>query len=342
MASHPDESRSDPIKFHSSFEPSKSEPSQSIVNSKRHTTRKRKLILEADDLEEKYFHKLSTEKESAERSRISVQDVSISVDKMEDGRTTKAPDDSSQSNVSSTVRLHSDEQPPVHETQTKAEKELDLEKSKRTVFLSNVSTAAIKSRGARKVLLNHVTSCAPTGQEKAVIPLIESIRFRSTAFARNGLPRKAAYVTRDLMDTTTKATNAYVVFSSQNMAREACRRLNGTVVLDRHIRVDSVAHPAIQDHKKCVFVGNLGFVDDDISTKGESDKNKKPTSRGKQMPADVEEGLWREFGKLGKVDNVRVIRDKSTRVGKGIAYVQFEVHDLPTHAASCGTDFFPG
>ena len=100
------------------------------------------------------------------------------------------------------------------------------------------------------------------------------------------------------------------------------------MVLDRHLRVDSVAHPAKQDHRRCVFVGNLGFVDDESSQQAEAGSGKRSKRRA---PADVEEGLWREFGKVGKVENVRVIRDKATRVGKGFAYVQFYV----SHASIC-------
>lgn len=70
--------------------------------------------------------------------------------------------------------------------------------------------------------------------------------------------------------------------------------------MDRHIRVDSVAHPAEQDHKRCIFVGNLDFE-------------------------AQEEKLWRYFASCGKVESVRIIRDSKTNVGKGFAYVQFEV-----------------
>jgi nucleolar protein 12 len=141
------------------------------------------------------------------------------------------------------------------------------------------------------------------------------------------LPKKASFVTQDLMDSTTHATNAYVVFSTKVAAREALK-LNGTVVLGRHLRVDSVAHPAKTDHRRCVFVGNLGFVDDESAVlaaeakEGKDGKKKKPR---KKVPSDIEEGLWREFGKCGTVENVRVVRDSKTRVGKGIAYVQFTV-----------------
>jgi len=92
--------------------------------------------------------------------------------------------------------------------------------------------------------------------------------------------------------------NAYIVFKKSESAR-AAQTLNGTVVLNRHLRVDSVAHPAKQDAKRCVFVGNLDFE-------------------------ASEESLWKHFGQCGKVDNVRIVRDAKTNVGKGIAYVSFE------------------
>jgi nucleolar protein 12 len=123
------------------------------------------------------------------------------------------------------------------------------------------------------------------------------------------------------MDSTTKSTNAYAVYSTKMAAREAVKRLNGTVVLGRHLRVDSVAHPAKVDHRRCVFVGNLGFVDDESkSPNADEDQPKKKN----KPPSDVEEGLWVQFSKAGKVESVRVPRDAKTRVGKGFAYVQFE------------------
>jgi nucleolar protein 12 len=123
------------------------------------------------------------------------------------------------------------------------------------------------------------------------------------------------------MGATTKSSNAYVVYSTAYAAREAAKRLNGTVVLDRHLRVDGVAHPAKTDHRRCVFVGNLGFVDDE-SMLDQGGENERKRSK---IPSDIEEGLWRQFGKAGVVESVRVVRDEKTRVGKGFAYVQFEV-----------------
>lgn len=95
------------------------------------------------------------------------------------------------------------------------------------------------------------------------------------------------------------------------------------------MRVDSLAHPAEIDHKRCVFVGNLSFIDSETPEEDEKTGKKKKV----RAPADIEEGLWRIFnahtgGKDKKavkknVEFVRVIRDSTTRVGKGFAYVQF-------------------
>ena len=214
---------------------------------------------------------------------------------------------------------------PQHESVVRSREDLDLEKSSRTVFLANVSTMAIKSKTAKKTLLDHLASFTSTLPRQDIKHGVESLRFRSTAFSSTSVPRKAAYAKKELMDTTTKSTNAYVVYTTQMAAREALKRLNGTMVLDRHLRVDSVAHPAKIDHRRCVFVGNLGFVDNTTTIDAvEDEKNNKRPRKAKE-PADIEEGLWRQFEKVGRVESVRVVRDKTTRVGKGFAYVQFEV-----------------
>lgn len=214
---------------------------------------------------------------------------------------------------------------PQHETLTPSAETLEFEKSARTVFLSNVSTSAIKSKTSKKELLNHLASFLPDLAAEDVEHKVESIRFRSTAFSSTSIPRKAAFAKKELMDATMKSTNAYAVYSTALAAREAPKRLNGTIALDRHLRVDGVAHPAGTDNRRCVFVGNLGFVDDESSLRAAEDEMNERKPRKTKQAADVEEGLWRQFSKAGTVESVRVIRDKSTRVGKGIAYVQFRV-----------------
>jgi nucleolar protein 12 len=214
--------------------------------------------------------------------------------------------------------------PPVHESLILSNDASELEKAARTVFLGNVSSTAIKSKSAKKTLLAHLASFIPSLPEHTPPHKVESIRFRSTAFA-GAIPKKASFALKEVMDATTKSTNAYAVYTTQVAAREAARRLNGTVVLDRHLRVDEVAHPAKQDHRRCVFVGNLGFVDDESNIQAVEELENGKRSRKQKAPSDVEEGLWVQFSKAGTVESVRVVRDSKTRVGKGIAYVQFKV-----------------
>ncbi|PKS10529.1 hypothetical protein jhhlp_002282 [Lomentospora prolificans] len=210
---------------------------------------------------------------------------------------------------------------PVHESLTQDSKAVDVEKANRTVFLANVATEAVSSKEAAKTLRTHLSSVLD--QSASPKERIESIRFRSLAFSSLALPKRAAYITKSLMDATTKSCNAYVVFSTPAAARKAVSSLNGTTVLGRHLRVDSVAHPGKADHRRCVFVGNLAFVDDETVLNTDKEGNTGSKKRYK-VPSDVEEGLWRIFGeRAGKVENVRVIRDPKTRVGKGFAYVQF-------------------
>ncbi|KAH6651039.1 hypothetical protein F5144DRAFT_503455 [Chaetomium tenue] len=273
--------------------------------------RKRKQRDDDENLEANYFERLANEDEpSGKRHKAdsTEKDVVPTASKVE-----KEDDDESGDDV------------PVHESVAARPAVSELEKANRTVFLSNVAAEAITSRKAKKTLLKHLSSIL---DKKADPPQkVESIRFRSTAFESAGIPKRAAFIKKEVLEATTKSTNAYAVYSTTAAARLAVAQLNGTVVLDRHLRVDSVAHPAAVDHRRCVFVGNLGFVDD------ESVYNVKVNEEGKEVgerrkrtktPMDVEEGLWRVFGKEGgKVESVRVVRDAATRVGKGFAYVQF-------------------
>ncbi|KAH0426540.1 RNA recognition domain-containing protein [Colletotrichum camelliae] len=269
--------------------------------------KERKRKRDEDDIEGKYLSKLV----QAEEKETPAEKRSKKEDKNEE--------------AASEEEEESDSEIPVHESLAadgkSKDKNNEIDKANRTVFLSNVASEAVSNKAAKRTLEAHLTSVL----DKDATPAqkIESIRFRSVAFSGGALPKRAAYITKAVMQETTKSANAYVVFSTPAAARKVVSELNGTVVLERHLRVDSVAHPSPTDHRRCVFVGNLGFVDDEtITTVDEAGETvqKKRT----KVPADIEEGLWRTFGKqAGKVENVRVIRDPKTRVGKGFAYVQF-------------------
>jgi nucleolar protein 12 len=254
-----------------------------------------------------------------------------------DSSSSDSADESTSDDSTSEPAAESEDEPvPKHETLTNPIAPSDLDKAARTVFLGNVCTTAITSKVARKTLERHLTSFTlPSTSASSAgtpppeeAPHLESLRFRSTAYT-TALPKRASFARRDLHAATTPSTHAYAVYSSRRAAAVAARELNASSVLGRHLRVDCVAHPLAQVPRRCVFVGNLDFVDDDKSVREEeAQRRAKGGKAGKvreRPPADVEEGLWREFAKAGKVESVRVVRDGKTRVGKGFAYVQFTV-----------------
>lgn len=308
-----------------------------IEASNTKTERKRKRNKDEDDLEGKYLQKLAKEEEREEedrkterrlkRQKMIAANGPDNADDPEEADEHLNGDDASEEDSGSEAAAPQRSTPtdvPMHESLAPSKDAVELEKASRTVFLANVSTMAISSKSAKKTLLAHMGSfleSLPDPPEGKPQHKVESLRFRSTAYAGAKLPKKAAFAKKELMDATTKSTNAYVVYSTAFAAREAAKRLNGTMVLDRHLRVDGVAHPAKTDHRRCVFVGNLGFVDDE-SLLDQGGENERKRSK---IPSDIEEGLWRQFGKAGAVESVRVVRDEKTRVGKGFAYVQFHV-----------------
>lgn len=298
-------------------------------------SRKRKRGGAEDNLEEAYMRRVAKEEAKEAEKRRAEKAKRRKVENEEDA---SSDEDGSDEDESSDAEDDED-RPPVHEALTGESEAAAIDKSNRTVFLGNVSTKAIKSKSAKKILLRHLASFLPTLPEADKPHKVESLRFRSTPFATPlGVPKRAAYAKKEIMDATTPSTNAYVVYSTTQAARKAPAALNGSIVLDRHLRVDSVAHPAEVDHKRCVFVGNLDFVDEepnessDEGSDEESKDKKKKKKKKRSAPADVEEGLWRTFNEhtgtssssnKGNVESVRVVRDRATRVGKGFAYVQF-------------------
>lgn len=291
---------------------------------KKNKDRKRKRD-DNDNIEGEYLDKLARS-EAAEQQKEKRRRSEAKAAEKEDGvSSSEAPSDSDEDMDSE----DDDEAVPMHESLVAKAKEKggnqtdpEIERANRTVFISNAAVSASTSKKDRRTLLKHLSSVLEESEK------IESIRFRSLPFSTLSMPKRAAYITQSVMEATTKSANAYVVYPTAAAARKAVAELNGTVVLDRHIRVDSVAHPAPIDHRRCVFVGNLGFMDDETVLEKTADGDVKERKRTK-IPADVEEGLWRTFGKhAGKVENVRVVRDPKTRVGKGFAYVQFYVGSL--------------
>ena len=292
-----------------------------------HKKKRKRATDDNDDVEGRYLDRLAREEDvSRKRARAERKSPSNHSDPDLDDEPASNSDDDMEKDVSFEI--------PQHETVSKGKDEEELEKASRTVFLGNVSTQAIKSGTSKHALMDHLLSFLSDLPNNVPPHKIESLRFRSTAYSDSSLPKKAAFVKRELMDATTQSTNAYAVYSTALAAREAVKRLNGTVVLERHLRVDGVAHPRKTDHRRCVFVGNLGFVDDESLMRASEETEGISKKKKSKPPADVEEGLWRQFGNAGVVESVRVVRDKTTRVGKGFAYVQFKVCPIQLQAVS--------
>ncbi|TEY81835.1 hypothetical protein BOTCAL_0031g00270 [Botryotinia calthae] len=308
--------------------------------------RKRKRKTDEPDLEGKYLEKLAREEEKEEeerqaerrlkRQKLAAEQKPVSDEEIEKDGSDEEDEDDAESDSEAEAEDDTEESGseetshkrktpsdvPLHESLVPDKDAAELEKASRTIFLGNVASSTISSKADKKILMSHLSSFIddlpppPAGKPSHKL---ESLRFRSTAYATAALPKKAAFAKKDIMTATTKSTNAYAVYSTAFAAREAVKKLNGTIVLDRHLRVDGVAHPAKTDHRRCVFVGNLGFVDDESLLEQDGENSRKRS----KIPSDIEEGLWRQFGKAGEVESVRVIRDEKTRVGKGFAYVQF-------------------
>ncbi|KAF8955591.1 Nucleolar protein 12, partial [Entomortierella lignicola] len=162
----------------------------------------------------------------------------------------------------------------------------DPERQARTAFVGNLAVSSMAKADFRK-LKSTFAAFGP----------VESIRFRSIAFSEL-LPRKIAFITGKLHPER-DVVNAYIVFKNKNSVAKAVAALNGQLFLNKHIRVDTIDGAKKHQPKKSVFVGNLAFD-------------------------AQEEDLWNFFKDSGDIENVRIIRDRKTNLGKGFAYVQFQ------------------
>jgi len=129
---------------------------------------------------------------------------------------------------------------------------------------------------------------------------IDTIRFRCAPAADPNLPRRAIVITKNFNEKC-KSYIAYIVFKDEEAAKKALEK-NGHVLDGLHLRVDIASASSKADKKRSVFLGNLPF--------------------------DVQEDEIRgHFTDCGDITNVRIVRDRQTSLGKGIAYVSFESKD---------------
>uniref|UniRef100_F1KYQ3 RNA-binding protein 34 n=1 Tax=Ascaris suum TaxID=6253 RepID=F1KYQ3_ASCSU len=142
---------------------------------------------------------------------------------------------------------------------------------------------------------------------------IESVRLRSVVSDNAKLSKKIAVLKNDLSPKM-HSLHFYVKFINADSVKAALD-MNGEKLDDHRLRVDSCASKRNYDSQKTVFIGNVPF--------------------GTQ-----EDDLCAHFEKCGDVDFVRIVRDRATGIGKGIAFVAFkETAVIPIALKMDGSDF---
>ncbi|RIB15607.1 hypothetical protein C2G38_1568972 [Gigaspora rosea] len=221
-----------------------------------------------------------------EKSKLSKNKKKPNDDELDDMRTKKrVKTDTKDENGKITTMDAQDTYDPTDIKKLTVKEKEDPERLQKTIFIGNLPTCVIKKANNKKLKAYF----SKFGQ-------IESIRFRSISFSEP-LPRRIAFINKKLHPDR-DVLNAYIVFKEKSSVQGALS-MNAQIFMGKHLRVDSVADPQSHDRKRSIFIGNLSFDAE-------------------------EEMLWNHFENCGEIENVRIVRDNKTNVGKGIAYVQFK------------------
>lgn len=179
----------------------------------------------------------------------------------------------------------------------------DEDKSDRTVFVGNVSLDA-----TQKDIAKHFNSCGK----------VETVRLRFLPIAGCAVDQAGnqklmmkVCANKKILNTTKDNCNAYVTFAKPESVAAALK-LNGSTLLLKKIRVDRET-PVI-DPRRSVFVGNLPFKMTDEKVWAFFEK---------QLKNDEDESV---------VENVRLIRDRESNLGKGFGYVLLKSASLAAKA----------
>ncbi|KAK9873988.1 hypothetical protein WA026_002336 [Henosepilachna vigintioctopunctata] len=125
---------------------------------------------------------------------------------------------------------------------------------------------------------------------------VESVRFRCPPIKNMKIPTKVSIIKKEF-DPDRKSWVSYVKFETEADAKNALKA-NGEIFKDHHIRVSLCKSDEKRDESRAIFIGNLPH-------KAEDDE------------------LWKAFDCCGKIESVRIVRDKHTGLGKGFAFVNF-------------------
>lgn len=179
----------------------------------------------------------------------------------------------------------------------------NTDKSDRTVFVGNVSLDA-----TQKDIAKHFSTCGK----------VETVRLRFMPIAGCAVDQAGnqklmmkVCANKKILNTSKDNCNAYVTFAKPESVLNALK-LNGSTLLLKKIRVDRET-PVI-DPRRSVFVGNLPFKMTDEKVWAFFEK---------QLKSDEDESV---------VENVRLIRDRESNLGKGFGYVLLKSASLAAKA----------
>lgn len=183
--------------------------------------------------------------------------------------------------------------PDYKEKQKEKKRQLKLEKEQE----AEKEAEANKEKDKRTIFVGNIP--VDTRKEKlkklfSECGTIESIRFRSIPIESVKVPRQLA--AKGKLVKQGNEMHAYIVFKEVSSAVSALS-MNNVAFEGKLLRVDS-SRPKKASSKTSVFLGNLD----------------------RHITSDEIRG---HFQHCGEIVNIRIVRDKETRLGKGIGYVEF-------------------
>jgi nucleolar protein 12 len=218
---------------------------------------------------------------------------------------------------------------------------------------SQVPEAKIESLRFRSVAFKRSTSAAPAPRTHSLERTAEWREAKG-----DGVPapqprlgsadkKRIAFIKHEF-HTDVVTINVYVVFGHgadlppDEAVKRAIAALDNTQYLDLTLRADTVGGGK-SDPRRTVFVGGLDFASREedvrvffegvvctergprITVPGDSDSDDEEDT-GHPNVSHAKPKTW--------VKRVRIVRDKDTQLGKGIAYVQFAVRSSSSHNSS--------
>ena len=204
------------------------------------------------------------------------------------------------------------------------------------------------SRAARWREQDDIESEKPTNAKTFLTPAEK----KRVAFIKGELHSDAAAVHAYIVfayEEPGRSKNVPPVMNPFEAAKKAVEVCDGMVYMDRTIRVDHVRTgdaaadnrgPGHLDPRRTIFVGGLDFQTKEeelralfekllTSEMGAGNDDGDDGSSGSNSDDENEDGTDKTAAHASWVSHVRLIRDKETQLGKGIAYVEFKVRTLP-------------